>query len=413
MSAVRFAGFVAAVAVWLSGAANADAQSECKVDTDCEKGLICQVTAISSCPGTATPTPASPALPADCDAGTCGAKPAADPPAVIAPCTPQEYRSCVPGPCMSDSDCGEGLVCHERRRGSCVTAGAPACEPGFKCPEMTPPKPVCTETVDHICVPRSLLPCEQATECGVGFTCEPQDRCGCSGSSMGGAGGAAASAPVKAPAQDAGVPADPDASVPDPGAADRAFVPPPDCACEPTPEKYCKVIETACKQDSDCPNLWTCKPSPIAIAATAPARAPCFVPPGDGGTCGGAGPQPPVYRCEPPYQTIDVDSISSGRKYDEIPAMTPNTAPTNPTTNPPPPLGVPTSNPGAGTPGQAAGGNGTAAQPEAAPTPPEASKHVKSCTVATPGAAGGTLQIWVTLVALAVIERARRRNRRS
>jgi hypothetical protein len=363
--AVMILGCVA-LGAWAEGAS---AQS-CTDDTGCPKGFTCEVTGISGC---AAPTPA--ARPA-CDGGAC-TQPL---PAVPVPaCDPQEYRSCVPGNCMADSDCAAGMVCHERSTGTCSVDVTPPCLSGMKCPGAAPA--VCTETIEHICLPRYVLPCEQASDCGDGFTCESQSVCGCSGGSSGSAGVPVPSNPSTPapppPAMDAGA-AEPQV---DPAFA-RAPLPP-DCTCEATKEKYCKVIEVVCRADSDCPRSFTCKQS--YEVASGPA---CFVPAnGDGGTCGAALPPVNVYRCVPPYESLDPGYGGKAEGGVGNPTTTPGTPGVKP--------------PLAPQPGTAADA-GTAQNPEldhgtAGPS------HVKACSVVQPGAerSASAVSLWAALMSLA------------
>ncbi|HET6334324.1 MAG TPA: hypothetical protein VFG30_13970, partial [Polyangiales bacterium] len=114
--AVLILGCVAVTGSWVS---SVHAQS-CKDDTGCPKGFSCEVTGIGGC---AVPTPApEPASPPKCgaDAGLCGAFPPADP--LPTTCAPAEVRSCVPGPCMADTDCADTMVCHARSSSTCSSA---------------------------------------------------------------------------------------------------------------------------------------------------------------------------------------------------------------------------------------------------------------------------------------------------
>jgi hypothetical protein len=394
MSAGKFAvmilGCVAALGAWAEGAG---AQS-CADDTGCPKGFSCEVTGMSNC-GASTPA----ARPA-CDGGACSQQPLPELP--VPACDPQEYRSCVPGNCMTDSDCATGMVCHERSTGTCAVAPSGPCSSDMKCP---PPAPtICTETVEHICIPRYVLPCEQASDCGDGFTCEPQSVCGCSAGSSGTAGAGAAGNPVPStptppPAMDAGA-AEPQ--------ADRAFAPappPPDCTCKPTDEKYCKVIEVVCRADSDCPKTFTCKQS--YVASTGPA---CVAPAkGDGGTCGAALPPTNVYRCVPPYENLDPGYGGKDEGGGGYPTM-PTTTPENPTTTTPPPIGAPR-------PGTADAGVGTGTGQNPVPADGSGSEangpsHVKACSVVSPGVeqsgAGG---LWAALMSVAAAWVLARRRR--
>lgn len=385
--AVMILGCVAVSGAWAEGAS---AQS-CTDDTGCLKGFVCEVTGISS--GCAVPTPA--ARPAMYDGGAASPPLPGDLP--VPACETREYRSCVPGHCMADSDCASGMVCHERSTGTCSVAASGPCLSGMKCPDPAPA--VCTETIERICLPRYLLPCAQARDCGDGFTCEPQSICGCSGGSSGSAGAGSATpnpAPsVPPPAQDAGAAE---------READRAFAPaplPPDCTCEPTKEKYCKVIEVACRADSDCPTSFTCKQS--YEAASVPD---CFAPAnGDGGTCGAALPPVNVYRCVPPFQNLDPGYGGKAEGGGSTPT-TPTTTPGGPTTPTPPPVA-----PRPGTAADAGVGqhpvqdDGTGAS--AGPS------HVKACSVANLGAdqSTSTVGLWASLMSLAAAWVFARRRR--
>jgi hypothetical protein len=404
--AVLILGCVAVTGGWVS---SVHAQS-CKDDTGCPKGFSCEVTGMGGC---AVPTPApQPARTPSCgDAGPCGAAPPADLP--VPTCAPAEVRSCVPGPCMADANCADGMVCHARSTGTCSSAPIPPCFPGSKCPEVAPP--VCTDTVEHICIPRYLLPCEQTADCGDGFTCEPQSVCGCSGGSAGAPSAGTAGAPAAtppAPAQDAGAPEPAgDRAAPALPAPPAQPVLPPDCGCEPTKEKYCKVIEVACRADSDCPKTFTCKQSYPGTSASGPA---CIDPGngnGDAGTCGSAAFVPPpadIYRCIPPYDGVDTGygGKGEGTGYPTTPTTPGNP---NPTTGGLPPVAQPV--PGqavdAGVPGDPGTGTPDGDNAGAAPS------HVKACSVSNPGAStgAGSAALWTTLMSLAAAWAFTRRRR--
>ncbi|HKP56362.1 MAG TPA: hypothetical protein VJV78_06570 [Polyangiales bacterium] len=354
---------VAGLGAWVGGAR----AQECTGDTGCPKGFSCQVTAVSSCAAGA-PTP-------DCGPNETCTRPAMQP---LPPpmCETKEYRSCVPAECMSDSDCATGMVCHTEEASDCAGAAESdlPCKDGI-CPPREPP-PDCTTKVKHQCVPRYLLPCEQASDCGEGFTCEAQKRCGCS------AGSAGTPSSGQAPPVDAAKPAPQDGGQGDrePAAdagvpADLVAPPPPDCTCEVTAEKYCKAVEVVCKADSDCPGDFTCQ-----VTATS----------GSSGGSGGAAatcpmgscpalpaPPPPVEerRCVPPYDGVAVDLG-----------------------------GVPTRG------GETTGAGGKSGSVDHAPTAPPAalpggdnpSAHSRSCSVASPGTRGtGSLALWASLMTLA------------
>jgi hypothetical protein len=315
-------------------------------------------------------------------------------------CDPQVYRSCAPAGCMADSDCGEGMVCYERSQGTCSVAPSEPCSSGQFCPPT--PEPVCTESIDHICVPRYLLPCEQASDCGEGFTCEPQSRCGCSGSTP------STTPPPVNPSTPAPPPPDKDAGQADPEAADRGFAPAPsppaDCGCEPTGEKYCKVIEVACRADADCPKSFTCRQEKY----DAPPQPACAVPAGQGdaGICGAAlrpAPPPDVYRCIPPYADVNVGGVGVDEKGDSAgyPSSGPVPMPTTPGGNPVghggdlPNMPPPTAQPQPGSADAGVQGAPTGADP--------GPRHVRACAVTQPGSSengGHAWSLWAALLTL-------------
>src|SRR5437868_448332 len=89
----------------LACVASASAQdtSTCSADTDCDKGMVCKVTGGTAC--------ASPV----CPEGQKCPQPE--------PCTTMEFKSCVPGPCTTDSDCAADMVCYAQTQMTC-TGGA-------------------------------------------------------------------------------------------------------------------------------------------------------------------------------------------------------------------------------------------------------------------------------------------------
>jgi hypothetical protein len=96
------------------------------------------------------------------------------------------------------------------------------------------------------------LPCESASDCGAGFTCEEQQQCGCSSSAgRPGAGDGDSSEPV---------PADSEAG----GGSDSD----PDCTCTPTGEFACRVVITACSSDDECESGWTCIDNPEGVCSS-------------------------------------------------------------------------------------------------------------------------------------------------
>lgn len=232
----------------------ASAQSTCEANTDCPKGYECQVTGGTACAST------------DCAEGQdCPPPP---------PCEPEEFKNCVavPDACASDADCDSGMVCYTHTYERCDPQPAYACAPDQECPE--PPPPQCETATESSCVPRYMLPCDAAADCGTGFECQPVEECACSGSSGGG------SVP---PSDGAG------------GAPDTGEPLPPDeptCSCTPTDVSYCAIIERACTSDAECPTDWVCSDNPESVVCSGPDGS------GEGAECGSTEPDK---VCMPPY----------------------------------------------------------------------------------------------------------------
>jgi hypothetical protein len=204
-----------------------------------------------------------------------------------------------------------------------------------------------------------------------------------------------------------------DAGVPDQGSGDFAPVMVP-CTMEPTPEKYCKLMDIVCKTEADCPSLFACRQSAVMTAPSSGTCAPVEV---DGGlTCGGAAPLPPVLRCQPPYDSISGETVSDGSKTEPgYPVTMPNTMPANPMTANPPPVDSPTPRPGTGmNPGSTTSGGFTPAPTgtpgEASEVPAMTPRRVKACMVVAPGSGTANSVLWIMLTALLVLSLRRRRN---
>ena len=241
------------------GARQASAETTCSKDSDCVKGWTCEVTGGSGCGYACAPGQ-------DC------------PPPVD--CVTTEIKSCRPGPCKADSDCESGMVCYTQSETSCPPT---ACDSKGPCPQVE-----CTVETKSACVPRYLLPCKTAADCGAGFSCvAAQEDCSCSGSapsSDSGAGNAAGALPV-----------------PEPG---------PDCTCAPSTTSVCLALPVDCTTAADCAAGWSCDEVGGTDCVTQPAPAP---EPGGapGGTAGSGSkplpdsdpcqPSPSVKQCRPPY----------------------------------------------------------------------------------------------------------------
>jgi len=261
--------FASLLAFALCGLASrpAHAQSTCSADSDCVKGWTCQVSGSSGCTSPAcAPGEKCDPLPSDC--------------------TSVEYKSCQPGACHVDSDCAVGMVCYTHTESDCAPN---ACASGQACPP-----PSCETRTESACVPRYVLPCTTASDCGAGFSCESAgEQCACSGSA-GSAGGSEAPSDGRTP-------------LPDP-------VPTPaeECVCEPSKELRCHAVSVDCGSDGDCPRDWSC----AAVGATtdcASTPTPEPTPGGNaqGGSASGDGTPPPdcrpsqvIKQCVPPYYAL-------------------------------------------------------------------------------------------------------------
>jgi hypothetical protein len=238
--------------------------AECTDNEDCPKGTACEVVASSDC---VTPD-------IDCvDGSDCPAP---------EPCESEEIKACVPGPCDTDADCGDGLVCFEQTYEECSGGGGSTdCPPDEECvaPEMEPAE--CTTHTDRFCAPPWVGGCEVDADCGAGFTCDEIESCGCTGS--------------------AGSAGDPGAGAG--GASSEDPVPPEesDCSCEKTGEFYCHLTETECGTASDCPADFTCEANPNGGVCTSG-------PDGEEPTCT----EPdPAKICMPPYWDLGYYGVDS------------------------------------------------------------------------------------------------------
>jgi hypothetical protein len=264
--------------------------NDCESTTDCGNGFECQVVGTSGC--------ATPSCPPD---GPCPA---------VEPCEARTQKECVPIRCTSDVECGAGMLCHEWMTGSCGGVSDCACssdQPDCTCAEA----PACEETTESLCTPKYVLPCTVAADCGSNFTCEEQQRCGCSGSSGSGA------APTP---DDAARPLPPEG---DPLPGESQPEPNPDCSCEPSGQFACVPVEIECDSDSNCPAGWGCE---LQGTATDPGCA--------GGDCKAApipAPEPATGRCFPSYYGgvgVDLDGGTATSGGDD--KGTGNGAPQNP-----------------------------------------------------------------------------------
>lgn len=265
--------------------------NDCASSADCDQGFECREVGSSGC--------AQPACPPD---SVCPEP---------EPCEVRIQMECMPAQCTSDTECGEGMVCHEWTQG-CTTSDC-ACsrdEPSCTCPE-----PVCDDTTVSYCTPKYVLPCTAAADCGAGFTCEEQQRCSCSGSSSSGS----------EPTPDAARPLPPDGAAPLPPDSE----PDSDCSCEPSGQFACVPQDIECDSDSACPAGWTCQEQGVA---TDPGCA--------GPDCAAAPlpePTPAVSRCYPTYYGgvgVDLDGGTSTSGEDDKGSGTANGIPQSPEASP-------------------------------------------------------------------------------
>ena len=246
-------------------------------DSSCPKGFSCE-TYPTACPDIAC----------DGDDGSCPV------------CEPGTEQVCVPVPCDSDSDCATDMRCVREERTSC-DGGSASCDDageGEKPSCVPAAEENCTTRVVSQCVPRWLLPCTTASDCGAGFTCEELDSCSCGGSS--GSAGGSDPAPTPEGAEDA---------------PERVPAPDESCSCEPSGEFACVAVETACETDSACAAGWTCEENREGACWSGPEGSGCE-------------PADPAKLCVPPYSDLgggrgvdldDGESTGSGSGAPEVP----------------------------------------------------------------------------------------------
>lgn len=275
------AALLAASAVTL---VSSHVRAACATNADCDRGFECKVVGGGACPGYVCPEN----------------QPCPPPP----PCEPVEIRDCVPGSCAVDADCADGMVCFASTNSICTGTATPACPPDVKCNIPPPEPPTCTTTTEHLCVPRYLLPCNEASDCGAGFNCVPDpESCWCNGSMGGGTPGTEPSPPTPAPmptSSSSGGGTDP---MPPPASTAPVPMPEPapsgggDCGCTPSTTKHCAPQVTDCTANAQCPTGWLCKPASTGDRACGVA----ILPDGGRGEEMCTPEPPPTMQCMPPY----------------------------------------------------------------------------------------------------------------
>jgi hypothetical protein len=209
------------------------------------------------------------------------------------------------------------------------------------------------------------LPCQEAADCGAGFTCEQQpERCACAGAEdkpapMEGSGAAGGFAPPAGTGGQAGEP------LPEPEP----------CVCEPSNVFVCVAQEIECRTAAECPAGWQCEQEPQAGAA--PACAP-------GADCPASEPLPPARSlCRPEYY--------GGGSGDEVALP-----------------GVPGSDPAPTTGNTGSGGpKGESGDPNAADSDADANESA-ACQFGKAPASSGVVSVLAVLGALVGLKRRRR-----
>jgi len=164
---------------------------------------------------------------------------------------PEEIKACEPlRDCQGDAQCAQGFVCHSETYQNCTMADV-ACDPDGTCTKEVPS--TCEAVTETSCVPRWVLPCTTADDCGGGFNCVEQQECWCSGS-MGTAGGAEPSGTAGASAGDGLGLMDP---LPDMDAG--VAIAEPTCGCSPSGTFSCELQDLPCESDADCSDGFTCQ----------------------------------------------------------------------------------------------------------------------------------------------------------
>lgn len=279
-------------------------------DTTCPNGFVCKTYDSYDCATTDVGT--APASEQAASGGAASVAPAAggsatptdnEKIATRTPCAPSVGYTCAPAPCTIDADCGPNMVCYTSTTSQCSGASAkPTCAPdSTNCAEIESDPPVCTTSTIQQCAYRYEVPCKVAADCGVGFTCEESQSCGCSGSSGVANGGAASTGgALIAPEPSSSAPSD-DESATSSGATGGggatgvatggARLPAEtSCSCESTGVFYCKLQNIACGTDTDCPSGLLC------VEAT---RSTCAVSTDGTTTCPTTS---ATKTCQPPYR---------------------------------------------------------------------------------------------------------------
>jgi MYXO-CTERM domain-containing protein len=187
------------------------------------------------------------------------------------------------------------MRCFTEQMRVCTGGAAPCAKPEDGEEECPAPEPEeCTVETVSACLPRYLGVCEDASDCGEGFSCEPAEECSCGGSS--GSAGSDGAGPEDAPDGEEGEAFAPaDAGAP---------IPPDECTCEPTGTNHCVAVRTACTDATSnavCPSGWTCEDNPDGVCFSGPEGSGCT-------------PADPAKLCTPPFSDLGGSRGSDGEE---------------------------------------------------------------------------------------------------
>lgn len=280
----------AGTALLFQGSAHAQS-SQCSADEDCGAGFVCKTDTYESCSGGVVCGGAGVGGSAGGIAGGAGgAGGAGDCTMVPIECETVTTSWCSNATCDDDADCPSYMACQPQSNWVCeggmagTGAGGDAGGPGGaggagECHEVPG---------DSLCVMRSQLPCEEASDCGGGFDCIPQTYWECSGggeggsTAGGGSGGAAGTIAAGAGGAAGGIGGDGSMG---------------ECHEVDAGNGWCQLQDLPCESDADCFDGLRCDEQWI--------YGPCTPAGGTGGAMGGAGgagtcPEPTLEnRCVP------------------------------------------------------------------------------------------------------------------
>jgi hypothetical protein len=211
----RFATHTSLGVFGLALFATTAAARPCQRSTDCPAHFSCEAIAQTGC-----------AAPAACpDGGPCPVAP---------PCEANDVKVCVSPDCRRDDDCPSDMICYR-------------------------------DADARTCIPAYLAPCERASDCGDGFTCDEIVGTHCH--VTGGSGGTSSTS---------------------------------QCTTRGTGQYHCQLQVKGCSGANDCPNGFSCGANPALAECSDSDDA--GVAPDAGGTCASTSTSP---VCLPPYAATD------------------------------------------------------------------------------------------------------------